>query len=229
VTDPIANPFALDELAGPGGDHVRATTHSSGGSSREREGARSGQAGAIEVIVGGMFSGKTEELLRRLKRARFARQNVQAFKPRIDARYDASAIVSHDRQRGEALALASSEGVLREVHESTDVVGIDEAQFFDVGIVEVAEALANRGLRVILAGLDQDYLGRPFAPMPDLMAIAESVTKLHAVCVVCGKTASRSQRIVNEDEQVLVGGEDSYEPRCRACFEPRAVRATRVR
>jgi thymidine kinase len=229
VTDPVANPFALDELAGPGGDHARATTHRSGALGRGAGGARAGHVGAIEVIVGGMFSGKTEELLRRLKRAQFARQNVQAFKPRIDARHDPTAIVSHDRQRGEAIALASSDGILREVHESTDVVAIDEAQFFDVGIVEVAEALANRGLRVILAGLDQDYLGRPFAPMPDLMAIAESVTKLHAVCVVCGTTASRSQRIVTEDEQVLVGGEDSYEPRCRACFEPRAVRGTRHR
>ena len=188
-----------------------------------------GRRGSIEVVAGGMFSGKTEELLRRLKRARFARQNVQTFKPRIDARYDASAIVSHDQQRSEATALASSDGLLREVLESTDVVGIDEAQFFDRGIVDVAETLANRGVRVILAGLDQDYLGRPFAPMPDLMAIAEVVTKLHAICVVCGETASRSQRIVTDEGQVLVGGEDAYEPRCRACFEPRSVLATRHR
>lgn len=195
----------------------------------DRGGAPQKHRGSIEVVVGGMFSGKTEELLRRLKRARFARQNVQCFKPRIDARYDASAIVSHDRQRSDAVALASSEGILRELLESTQVVGIDEAQFFDVGVVSVAETLANRGVRVILAGLDQDYLGRPFAPIPELMAIAESVTKLHAVCVVCGETASRSQRIVTEAEQVLVGGEDSYEPRCRACFEPRPVIATRLR
>lgn len=191
-----------------------------------QESARGRRGGRVEVIAGGMFSGKTEELLRRLKRARYARLKVQAFKPRIDDRYDATAIVSHDSLRTEAVPLASSDGLARAVEPTTDVVGVDEAQFFDRDIVEVVDKLANRGVRVIVAGLDQDYLGRPFFPMPELMAIAESVTKLHAVCVVCGAVASRSQRTSSESSQVLVGGHDAYEPRCRACFEPRIVPPT---
>lgn len=182
--------------------------------------------GHIEVITGSMFSGKTEELIRRVKRALFARQRVQAFKPRIDDRYDASHIVSHQSITLEAVAVGSSESLERRVADETQVVAIDEAQFFDAGIVDVVERLATRGVRVLIAGLDQDYLGRPFHPMPELMAIAEEVTKVHAVCTVCGAAASRSQRLIAEGTTVLVGGSESYEARCRGCFEPRDVRAT---
>lgn len=182
--------------------------------------------GHIEVITGSMFSGKTEELIRRVKRALFARQRVQAFKPRIDDRYDASHIVSHQSITLEAVAVANSESLERRVADETQVVAIDEAQFFDAAIVDVVERLASRGVRVLIAGLDQDYLGRPFHPMPELMAIAEEVTKVHAVCTVCGAAASRSQRLIAEGTTVLVGGSESYEARCRSCFEPRDVRAT---
>jgi thymidine kinase len=184
---------------------------------------RVSRAGSIEVITGSMFSGKTEELIRRIKRARLARQRVQAFKPRIDDRYDPKRIVTHEAVGIEATAVASSESLEHRVDEETSVVAIDEAQFFDRGIVEVCERLANRGVRVIAAGLDQDYLGRPFPPMPELMAIAEEVTKVHAVCTACGGTASRSQRLAPEATTVLVGGSEAYEARCRACFEPRDV------
>ena len=173
-----------------------------------------------------MFSGKTEELIRRVKRALLARQRVQAFKPRVDDRYDASRIVSHEGVRVEAVAVSTSRSLEERVEGETQVVAIDEAQFFDRGIVEVCERLANRGVRVIAAGLDQDYLGRPFPPMPELMAIAEEVTKVHAVCTVCGGPASRSQRLVTQATTVLVGGVESYEARCRACFEPRDVPPT---
>ncbi|NUO48795.1 MAG: thymidine kinase [Polyangiaceae bacterium] len=190
-------------------------------------------SGCIEVITGSMFSGKTEELIRRVKRAHFARQRVQAFKPRVDDRYDLSSIVTHaaaeEGEKGgilEAVAVATSESLESRVVEATQVVAIDEAQFFDRGIVDVVQRLADKGLRVILAGLDQDYLGRPFHPMPELMAVAELVTKVHAVCTVCGNTASRSQRLVAEGATVLVGGSESYEARCRACFEPRDVART---
>jgi len=185
-------------------------------------------AGTIEVIVGSMFSGKTEELIRRLKRALLARQRVQAFKPRIDNRYDPKRIVTHEAVSVDAVAVATSESLEARVHEETQVVAIDEAQFFDRGIVEVCERLANRGVRVIAAGLDQDFLGRPFPPMPELMAIAEEVTKVRAVCTVCGGPASRSQRLISESTTVLVGGADSYEARCRACFVPRDAPATKI-
>jgi thymidine kinase len=182
--------------------------------------------GAVEVITGSMFSGKTEELIRRLKRAILARQRVQAFKPRIDNRYDPTRIVSHEALAVDAIAVATSASLEERVDPQTQVVAIDEAQFFDRGIVEVCERLANRGVRVIAAGLDQDYLGRPFPPMPELMAIAEEVTKVHAVCSVCGSPASRSQRLISEATTVLVGGAESYEARCRTCFEPHDVPRT---
>ncbi len=189
--------------------------------------------GCIEVITGSMFSGKTEELIRRVKRAVLARQRVQAFKPRIDDRYDAASIVSHAAQEGggssgvlAAVAVSSSASLEGRVLDDTQVVAIDEAQFFDRGIVDVAERLADRGVRVLVAGLDQDYLGRPFYPMPELLAVAETVTKVHAVCTVCGGAASRSQRLVAEGATVLVGGSEAYEARCRACFEPRDVART---
>ncbi|MEJ7733751.1 MAG: thymidine kinase [Polyangiaceae bacterium] len=186
------------------------------------------ETGIIEVITGSMFSGKTEELIRRVKRAVLARQRVQAFKPRIDDRYDPKRIVSHESVSVDAVAVANSESLESRVAEETQVVAIDEAQFFDRGIVEVCERLANRGLRVIAAGLDQDYLGRPFAPMPELMAIAEEVSKVHAVCTVCAAPACRSQRLIAETSTVLVGGSESYEARCRACFVPRDVTRTPV-
>jgi thymidine kinase len=184
------------------------------------------RSGTVEVITGSMFSGKTEELIRRVKRALFARQRVQAFKPRIDNRYDPQRIVSHGAVAVDAIAVAGSESLEERVQDETQLVAIDEAQFFDRGIVEVCERLANQGIRVIVAGLDQDYLGRPFAPMPELMAIAEEVTKVHAVCTVCGAAASRSQRLISQATTVLVGGAETYEARCRACFEPRDVART---
>lgn len=182
-----------------------------------------GRSGRVEVIAGSMFSGKTEELIRRVKRALFARQAVQAFKPRIDDRYSVTRIVSHGAIAIDAVAVATSDSLYRRVDPTTQVIAIDEAQFFDRGIVEAVNRLADEGRRVIVAGLDQDYLGRPFPPMPDLMAIAEEVTKVRAVCTVCGGTASRSQRLLAEGPTVLVGGSDKYEARCRACHQPRDV------
>lgn len=176
--------------------------------------------GWIEVICGSMFSGKSEELIRRLKRAVIARQKVQAFKPLTDDRFSRDHIVSHDENRIPSVAVASAREILQAVESDTQVVGIDEAQFFDLSLVEVCEELANRGVRVIVAGLDQDYLGRPFEPVPQLLAVAESITKLMAVCVCCGAPANRSQRLVARSERVLVGAGTMYEPRCRKCFVP---------
>lgn len=187
-------------------------------------GSRTIQAenGSIEVICGAMFSGKTEELIRRLKRARIARLQINLFKPKVDTRYHSDDIVSHDQSRIEAQPVQSSAEVLAFVNaigtENIDVVGIDEAQFFDEGILDVARALSARGIRVVVAGLDMDYLGVPFGPMPSLMAIAEQVTKLHPVCMVCGGPASHSFRIVAESSQLMLGEKESYEPRCRPCF-----------
>jgi thymidine kinase len=193
---------------------------------RERE-RRSSRVGSIEVVCGSMFSGKTEELLRRVKRARLARQNVLLFKPRIDNRYDDVRVVSHDGLKAEATAVASSVELLSFINWAScpDVVGIDEAQFFDADIVDATERLANEGVRVICAGLDQDYRGRPFGPMPSLMSIAEYVTKLHAVCSRCGASACRSQRLIGTEGQLFVGGSADYEPRCRRCFVARVVDA----
>jgi thymidine kinase len=174
--------------------------------------------GCVEVVCGSMFSGKTEELLRRIKRARLARQQTQLFKPVVDDRYDAVKVVSHQGADADALPVASAEELLARVDADTAVVGIDEVQFFDVAIIEVVETLADRGVRVIAAGLDQDYRGQPFGPMPGLMAVAEYVTKLHAVCARCGAEASRSQRLVAAEGQLFVGGAAAYEARCRRCF-----------
>jgi thymidine kinase len=170
-----------------------------------------------------MFSGKTEELLRRVKRARLARQPVQLFKPRVDDRYDAVKVVSHEGMNADALPVASADELLARTLAETAVVGIDEVQFFDARIVAVAQALADRGVRVIVAGLDQDYRGEPFGPLAPLMAVAEYVTKLHAVCAQCGAHASRSQRLVSSEGQLFVGGAAAYEARCRACFVPNAI------
>jgi thymidine kinase len=182
------------------------------------------RTGWIEVVCGSMFSGKTEELLRRLKRVRLARQPYMLFKPRVDNRYDAVKVVSHEGLAADALPVADADELLSLVQPGTAVVGIDETQFFDGAIVTAAEALASRGLRVIAAGLDQDWQGAPFGPIPSLMAVAEYVTKLHAVCARCGAAATRSQRLAAVEEQLFVGGASAYEARCRACFVPRAVR-----
>ena len=175
--------------------------------------------GWIEVIVGCMFSGKTEELIRRLRRAEIARQKVSIFKPKIDNRYSADHIVSHSEARLLSKAVEKSSEIMQLAHDA-QVVGIDEGQFFDMGIVEVAEQLANQGKRVVIAGLDQDYRGKPFEPMPQLLAVAEYITKTLAICVVCGNPADRTQRTTPSSERVLVGAKDSYEARCRRCFEP---------
>jgi thymidine kinase len=179
--------------------------------------------GCLEVVCGSMFSGKTEELLRRIKRARFAKQRVQLFKPKVDQRYDAVKVVSHEGANADALPVASAEELLARVSPETAVVGIDEVQFFDAKVIDAAELLANRGARVIVAGLDQDYLGQPFGPMPALMALAEFVTKLHAICMQCGAPACRSQRLIASEGQLFVGGAAAYEARCRRCFVARAL------
>jgi thymidine kinase len=166
-----------------------------------------------------MFSGKTEELLRRVKRARLARQYVVLFKPRVDDRYDAVKVVSHEGLNADALPVDSAQELLDRVPPEAAVVGIDEVQFFDAAIVRAAETLASRGMRVIAAGLDLDWRGRPFGPVPELTAVAEYVTKLHAVCAQCGGPATRSQRLVAAEGQLFVGGAAAYEARCRGCFE----------
>ncbi|MHB1846193.1 MAG: thymidine kinase [Deltaproteobacteria bacterium] len=176
--------------------------------------------GWIEVICGPMFSGKTEELIRRLKRAEIARQRVQIFKPRIDRRYGEEHVVSHSEQRLPSVPVDHAEQILERLDPQTQVVGVDEVQFLGPEAVRVCEALADRGLRVIVAGLDQDYRGVPFEPMPQLLAVAEFVTKELAVCVVCGNPAHRSQRLVLDDRRLLVGAHGAYEARCRACFRP---------
>ena len=176
-------------------------------------------AGWIEVICGSMFSGKTEELIRRLRRARIARQRVQIFKPALDVRYSAADVVSHDENALASTPVHAAEQVLL-LATDADVVAIDEAQFFGPELVSVCERLAREGKRVLVAGLDQDFLGRPFEPVPQLMAVAEHVTKLHAVCVVCGAPANHSQRLVAGGERVMVGAQDVYEPRCRHHFNP---------
>jgi thymidine kinase len=176
--------------------------------------------GWIEVVVGSMFSGKSEELIRRLRRARIARQKVQVFKPRIDTRYSTEDIVSHGEMRIESTVVDTSRHLLDLVATDTEVVGIDEGQFFDHELPSVCETLANRGVRVIVAGLDQDYLGKPFDPMPQLLAIAEYITKTHAICMVCGDPANHTQRLVASGDRVLVGAAGLYEARCRRCFDP---------
>ncbi len=179
-----------------------------------------GNIGWIEVICGSMFSGKSEELIRRLRRAQIARQRVQIFKPRIDARYSENHIVSHSDQKIASQLVSTSQEIMDNLDIRTEVVGIDEAQFFDKDIVSVCNRLADMGKRVIVAGLDQDYLGRPFDPMPQLLAIAEYITKTLAICMRCGNPANRTQRLIDSEERVIVGAADIYEARCRRCFEP---------
>jgi thymidine kinase len=179
-----------------------------------------GNMGWIEVIVGPMFSGKSEELIRRLRRAEIARQRVQIFKPLIDNRYGENEIVSHSGLGIRSDLVRTAEEVLERVEPRTEVVGIDEAQFLGDAAVEVATKLADMGKRVIVAGLDTDYLGRPFEPMPRLLAVAEEITKLLAICVRCGNPAVHTQRLVASDELIVVGATGTYEARCRRCFEP---------
>lgn len=175
------------------------------------------RSGWIEVICGCMFSGKTEELIRRLKRATIADLKVAVFKPRIDTRYDESSIVSHDTASVLANPVDHSSKLL-EINGETSVVGIDEAQFFDSGLPEVCQELALRGIRVVVAGLDMDYRGKPFGPIPDMLAIAEYVTKVHAICVHCGNLATHSYRLAEGDAVILLGEKEQYEPRCRSCY-----------
>lgn len=180
-------------------------------------GGTPGISGSIEVVCGPMFSGKTEELIRRVKRAQIARQKVQIFKPAIDNRYHETEVVSHSSLSIEATPVNSSVEILQKVFDSTRVVAIDEVQFFDENITIVVEKLARRGIRVIMAGLDQDFMGKPFGPMADLLAIADNVNKIHAICTVCGAPATKTfRKNPNESAQVLVGETDLYEARCRA-------------
>jgi len=174
--------------------------------------------GRIEVICGSMFSGKTEELIRRLKRAKFARQRVEIFKPAIDTRYSEEDVVSHDQNTIPSTPIESSTSILL-LSSEIDVVGIDEAQFLDDALPDVCNELANRGVRVIVAGLDMDFKGIPFGPMPSLCAIADDVTKVHAICVKCGALAYASHRLVKNDRRVLLGEQDEYEPLCRSCYQ----------
>jgi len=175
------------------------------------------KTGAIEVVTGSMFSGKTEELIRRLKRAKIARQNVEIFKPVMDVRYSETEVVSHDENTIRSTPVENSANILL-LAGDVDVVGIDEAQFFDSGLIEVAAKLANNGIRVIVAGLDMDFKGIPFGPIPGLMAIADDVTKVHAICVRCGNVAQFSHRLSEKEQVVLLGEKDIYEPLCRGCF-----------
>ena len=178
--------------------------------------------GWIEVIAGSMFSGKSEELIRRLRRAKIARQKVQVFKPDIDTRFSNDHIVSHSEMRHESANIRTAAELLARIEPDTEVVGIDEGQFFDNALVEVANQLARRGVRVIIAGLDQDYTGKPWEPMPQLLAIAEYITKTHAICMKCGQPANYSRRTFESEERVAVGASDKYEARCRSCFVPHA-------
>lgn len=175
------------------------------------------QPGRIEVVCGSMFSGKTEELIRRLKRARIARQKVMIFKPSLDTRYSDMDVVSHDHNSIHSMPVKDSQSILKN-SAGYDVIGIDEAQFFDNGLVEVCNYLANHGVRVIVAGLDMDYLGKPFGPIPYLCAVADDVTKVHAICVKCGALAYASHRLVRNDAQVVLGEKEKYEPLCRECY-----------
>jgi thymidine kinase len=175
------------------------------------------RSGWIEVVCGSMFSGKTEELLRRLKRAKIANQRVEIFKPKRDVRYDDQAVVSHDDNSIQSIPVGNSEEIFNHI-EDINVVGIDEAQFFDDKLPSVCEKLAIRGVRVIVAGLDMDFKGEPFGPIPSLLAKAEYITKVHAICPHCGNLATHSYRLTSETDTVVLGEKDKYEPRCRLCY-----------
>ena len=185
-------------------------------------------SGWIEAICGPMFSGKSEELIRRLRHASIARKHVQVFKPTIDNRYSDSDIITHSRHRMHSQPVSSASEILKELDGKTQVVGIDEANFFGQSLVDIVSRLADDGKQVIVAGLDTDYMGRPFPPMPDLLALAESITKTLAICMRCGAPAKHTQRLVHSDQLILVGASDSYEARCRRCFEPGNSRQERL-
>lgn len=179
---------------------------------------RAQRSGWIEVICGSMFSGKTEELIRRLNRAKIANQRVQIFKPLKDKRYGETAVVSHNENAIESIPIERSSNIYDHIND-INVIGIDEAQFFDSELVEVCQKLALRGIRVIAAGLDMDFRGQPFGPIPDLLSVAEYITKVHAICPHCGSLATHSYRLSEEKETVVIGEKDKYEPRCRICYE----------
>ena len=181
------------------------------------------KSGSIEVVCGSMFSGKTEELIRRLKRAQFAGQAIAIFKPAVDNRYSDVEVVSHDFHKISSTPIKDPADMLK-VSSDVQVVGVDEAQFFDESLVDVCQALANRGIRVIVAGLDTDFLGAPFGPMPRLMAVAEDVQKVHAICVKCGALANHSHRLSKSEDLVLLGEKDVYEPLCRDCYNAARAR-----
>ncbi len=186
------------------------------------------RSGWIEVICGSMFSGKTEELIRRLKRAKFANQRVEIFKPALDTRYDDKKLVSHDANSLLSTPIHHS-NALHKLTEGVNVVGIDEAQFFDEALPEVCQQLALRGIRIIVAGLDMDFRGKPFGPMPHLLAVAEYITKVHAICSHCGNLATHSYRLVTESDTVLLGEKNLYEPRCRTCYHMGNILDLKVR
>ena len=179
---------------------------------------RAQRSGWIEIICGSMFSGKTEELIRRLNRAKIANQRVQIFKPQKDKRYGETAVVSHNENAIESIPIESSIHIYDHISD-VNVIGIDEAQFFDMELVDVCQKLALRGIRVIAAGLDMDFRGKPFGPIPDLLSVAEYITKVHAICPHCGSLATHSYRLSEEKETVVIGEKDKYEPRCRICYE----------
>ena len=179
-----------------------------------------GNIGWIEIVSGPMFSGKSEELIRRLRRAKIARKRVQVFKPVIDDRYSGTEIVSHGDQRMESVAVANAKEIVEKLDWRTQVVGVDESNFFGLELVEVATQLADTGKQVVIAGLDTDYLGRPFVPMPELLCVAESITKMLAICMRCGNPAKHTQRLVESSDLIVVGAAGMYEARCRRCFEP---------
>jgi len=182
--------------------------------------AMRGNLGWIEVVCGPMFSGKSEELIRRLRRAEIARQRVQIFKPAIDERYSSDHIVSHNSTRIHSLGVSSAAEVEAKLDLRTEVIGIDEAQFLGEGVVEFVVRLADMGKRIIIAGLDTDYLGRPFHPMPELLAVADEITKTLAICMQCGNPAKHTQRLIGSEDLIVVGAAGMYEARCRRCFEP---------
>ncbi|RUT78488.1 thymidine kinase [Ancylomarina longa] len=184
----------------------------------ENDISRAGRQGWIEVIVGSMFSGKTEELIRRLNRAKIARQKVEIFKPHIDVRYSEDEVVSHNANSIRSTPVETSANILL-LASNVDVIGIDEAQFFDDGLAEVCNELANQGIRVVVAGLDMDFRGKPFGPIPSLMATAEYVTKVHAVCMRCGSLANYSHRLSEAEKLVVLGEKEAYEPLCRTCYQ----------
>lgn len=181
-------------------------------------GFRGQRSGWIEVICGSMFSGKTEELIRRIKRAKFANQKIQIFKPKKDVRYDENDVVSHDDNAIKSIPIEDSTEIFKFI-ENVNVIAIDEAQFFDDKLPEVCQKLAVRGIRIIIAGLDMDFRGQPFGPIPHLLSVAEYITKVHAICPHCGNLATHSYRLSDEKDTVLLGEKDKYEPRCRVCYE----------